>query len=447
MRSIRVFLVASILAALTLFNFVAALQGYKSSLHEAEKLFDDQLLHTAKLIAKLPLDQDTDSLNHLSNFEYQVWHNNQLVSASSNTKNTIITDLFPGFGDANFNGYRWRTLVYYDPKNENWVIAAERSDLRFALAENVVIKAVLPIVLGIPMIGLLIWLIVSRGLKPLNDLSQQLKDKQVHDLTPIETPALKRELEQVVHSINALIGRVGGALEREKRFTTDAAHELRTPISALKIQLHNLRDELAVDSEPFLQLQSGVDRMQHLVEQLLSLYRSSPSEFSNLFNRINLYMLAQDVIADQHDVFENKHQNLSLEGTDCFILGDSFTLSTLLQNLLSNANKYTPEGGNVLVSIEETDSQVCLKVEDSGPGIAPEDYNKVFERFQRLSNNPEVAAVQGCGLGLTIVSHIAELHHANISISASRFDSGTAFTVLFNKAFKTDAQPMQTDVN
>lgn len=435
MRSIRVFLVASILASLTLFNFVAAFQGYKSSLLEAEQLFDDQLLQTARLIANLPLDKNIDSLN----LEYQVWHNNQLLSASGNVKDKIITELYPGFGYANFNSYRWRTLAYFDPSNNNWIITAERTDLRFTVAENVIIKAVLPIVLGIPLIGLLIWLIISRGLKPLHNLSEQLKSKQVDDLIPIEIPALKKELEQVVHSINALIGRLGSALDREKRFTSDAAHELRTPISALKIQLHNLKDELAVDSESFIQFQSGVDRMQYLVEQLLSLYRSTPGEFSSLCTDLNLYMLAQEVIAEQYQAFENKQQALSLEGSDCLIQSDSFTLSTLLQNLLSNANKYTPEGGTIQVSIEETNTQVCLKVEDSGLGIAPEDYSKIFERFQRLNNNPEVAAVQGCGLGLTIVRHIAELHHAHIRIAPSRFDSGTAFIILFNKVFSTDA--------
>ena len=434
MSSIRVFLIASILATLTLFNFVAALQGYNSSLKEAEKLFDNQLFDTAKLISKLHADKSTGSLNHLTDLAYQVWHNSQLLGASTNAQGENITELYPGFGYANFDGYRWRTFVYFDPAHNNWIIAAERTDIRFTLAENVIIKAVLPIVIGIPLIGLLIWLIISRGLKPLKDLSNQLKNKQVNDLSPIEIPALKNELEQVIQSINALISRLGSALEREKRFTADAAHELRTPISALKIQLHNLREDLTADNEAFVQLQSGVDRMQHLVEQLLSLYRSTPDEFLSHFTPIDIYQLAQDVIADQHPNFEKKTQTLELEGSTNIIEGDLFSLQTLLQNLLSNANKYTPEKGVIRVSVENLGSQVCLKVEDSGPGIDPSDYNKVYERFQRLNNQSTVASTPGCGLGLTIVNHIVELHNASISISPSDFGSGTAFTVLFNKA-------------
>ena len=135
----------------------------------------------------------------------------------------------------------------------------------------------------------------------------------------------------------------------------------------------------------FLQLQSGVDRMQHLVEQLLSLYRSSPSEFSNNFTSVDLYKLAQEIIAEQHQIFEQKHQSLELLGSTSFISGDLFSLQTLLQNLLSNANKYTPEEGTIRVSVENLNSQICLKVEDSGLGIDPDDYNKIYERFQRLN--------------------------------------------------------------
>ncbi|MEH6617430.1 MAG: ATP-binding protein, partial [Porticoccus sp.] len=275
---------------------------------------------------------------------------------------------------------------------------------------------------------------ISRGLKPLKDLSCRLKNKQVTDLTPIQTPELKDELKQVVQSINVLIQRLDSALEREKRFTSDAAHELRTPISALKVQLHNLESDLPTGNESFIQLQYGVERMQRLIEQLLSLYRSTPDEFSSQFTPVNLYQLAQDIIAEQHLVFEARDQTLALEGSDNIIDGDPFTLSTLLQNLLSNANKYTPKGGNILVSVNGTHDQVYLKVEDSGSGIAPSDYNKIFERFQRLNNKSEVAETQGCGLGLTIVKHIAGLHDAVLSIAPSSFHSGVAFTLQFNKA-------------
>jgi len=436
--SMRLYLITATLAVLTLFNFVAALQGYRASLAEAEQLFDNQLRQTAELIANLPTGHFESQLRQRDNLAYQVWHDHELLAASSSTLRDPITELLPGFGHANFDGYRWRTLVYYDGQQDNWVVAAERTDLRYMLAESVITQAVLPILLGIPFAGLLIWLIVSHGFKPLRDLSEQLKNKQANDLTPVEIPDLKSELEQVNHSINALMRRLGTALEREKRFTADAAHELRTPISALKVQLHNLKEEIPPGNESFSQLEAGVERMQHLVEQLLSLYRSTPEEFSHHFTRLNLYRLAQDVIANQHQDFENKQQVLELNGVDAYVEGDPFALTTMLQNLLSNANKYTPPGGSVRVTVEPTGNHICLKVEDSGPGIAPTDYGKVFERFQRLNDKRGTAVAEGCGLGLTIVRHIADLHRARASIAPSSFASGAAFIILFERVTPHD---------
>ncbi len=433
MGSIRVFLIATMLATMTLFNFVATLQGYQSSLEEAERLFDNHLSQMVKLIANLHVEHMASNLNQSSDLAYQLWHKDQLVASSANSPKGFITELTAGFDYANFNGYRWRTLVHYAPDSDYWIVAAERTDQRFVLAEKVIIKAVTPIVLGIPLVGLLVWLIISRGLKPLRNLSFQLKHKQIDDLTAVKIPDLKDELEQVVQSINDLVRRLGSALEREKRFTADAAHELRTPISALKVQLHNIAEEVSADSQSFAQLKSGIERMQHLVEQLLSLYRFTPEEFANQFERVDIYLLAQNVLAEQHDAFEARQQSLELEGSSCYIEGDPFSLGALLQNLLSNANKYTPFGGEILVSVECSEGKVYLKVEDNGPGIKPADIDKVFERFHRLQKNLDQVFAQGCGLGLTIVKHVTELHRASIDILPSRFDSGCAFVIQFNE--------------
>tara|TARA_R110001599_G_scaffold418_2_gene1816 strand:+ start:73 stop:1383 length:1311 start_codon:yes stop_codon:yes gene_type:complete len=432
-RSIRIFLIAAILAVLTLFNFVAALQGYSSSLKEANKLFDQHLRQTAELIARLYAGHPIKPLDDESTLAYQVWQGQKLLASFGIEQTRPITDFYPGFGHANFDGYRWRTLVYYDQNHRNWIITAERTDLRYRLAESVISHAILPILLSIPLAGLLIWLIISHGLKPLRMLSQQLKNKQADDLSPVVLPELKSELQQVNQSINALMSRLEVALNREKHFTADAAHELRTPISALKIQLHNLEEDISPDNEAFQQLRAGVDRIQHLVEQLLSLYRSTPEQLAHNFCRIDLHQLAQDVIAELHTKFETKQQIAELAGQACMIEGDPFALTTLLQNLLNNASKYTPPGGHILVTVSTEGHLAYLKVEDSGPGIAPEDYDKIFKRFQRLNNKPDGSTTPGCGLGLTIVRNIADLHRARIEIEHSRFESGTAFIIIFTR--------------
>lgn len=429
MRSIRFFLVASTLATLTLFNFVAVLQGYRSSMDEADVLFDNQLIDIAELVANLRISESVSGVALENDIVFQVFTDERLVLASANAPADPIATADTGFGFSNLDGYRWRTYTLREVDRK--VIVAERTDLRFVLAESVVLESVVPILVGIPLVGLIIWSIVSIGLRPLRELSDELKRKQAQDLSPVNYENSTQELAQVIESTNSFISRLDDALERERRFSADAAHELRTPVSALKIQLHNLRDEIGSDNESLQQLQSGVDRMQHLIEQLLSLYRTTPEKFTENYQALDLYQIAQDQIARCYTNFEHKQQSLELEGESLLVNGEQFALETLISNLLSNANKYTPEHGSILVSISQGESGPVLSVEDSGPGIAEQDRRRIFDRFYRSRGVEDAATVPGCGLGLTIVSHIADLHHARIVVADSRFDSGTAVRICF----------------
>ncbi len=433
MKSIRVFLVAVILATITLSNFLAALQGYQSSMREAELAFDNQLLETAELIANIHSESAVTSIDHASNTAFQVWRNGEIKVLSSNAPVTAIAPLSPGFDYNNFNGYRWRTVGHYDQTNNYWVLVAERMDLRYTLAENVVLESILPILMAIPVIGLLVWFVVGRGLMPLRSLAQELGTKQAGDLSPLGFDAPKRELEQIVLSTNVLLGRLESSLAREKQFAADAAHELRTPISALKVQLYNIARELPDGDEAVEQLTVTVDRLGHLVEQILALYKTAPDQYITQFTEIDLHSLIQDVVAQEYGQFESKQQTLEYRGEPCTILGDQFSLTTLVENLLSNASKYTPNGGRIDVSVREGSKQITLTVEDSGPGIAPEHRNAVFERFYRVGGDRHSSGEPGCGLGLAIVKHIADLHGASIAITASSFASGSAVSVVFSK--------------
>lgn len=433
MRSMRLFLVAGTLATLTLFNFVAVLQGFRSSLAEAETLFDNQLLDIAQLVGKLETSADVTELSLENGILFQVWERNELGLASPGAPTQQIPVLEEGFGYANFEGYRWRTYTLTQRNGDRLVIVAERTDLRFIIAENVVLEAIVPMLIGIPLAGILIWTIVSIGLRPLRELSTELKVKQVQDLSPVHTENSRQELAQVVESLNGFIRRLDNALEREKRFSADAAHELRTPISAIKIQLHNLKQEIGANHESFQQLNSGVERMQHLIEQLLSLYRTTPEEFSKNCQPIDLYQLVQERIAAIYPEIERKQQSLDFDGSSIVIMGDRFGLETLVSNLMSNANKYAPDKGNIKVTLKILEGKPVLSVEDDGPGIPVEERERVFDRFYRSSQGEKPDSVPGCGLGLTIVAHIAELHHAQIRLDDSCFSSGTAVHVIFDE--------------
>lgn len=433
MRSMRLFLVAGTLATLTLFNFIAVLQGFRSSLAEAEALFDNQLLDIAQLVGNLDTIAEVADMSLENGILFQIWDQDELSLASPGAPSQQIPILEEGFGYVNFDGYRWRTYSLTQTSSERLIIVAERTDLRFIIAENVVLEAIVPMLLGIPLVGILIWSIVGIGLRPLSELSYILKGKQVQDLSPIHTENTRQELAQVVESLNGFIRRLDSALEREKRFSADAAHELRTPISAIKIQLHNLKQEIGANHESFQQLNSGVERMQHLIEQLLTLYRTTPEEFSKNCHAIDLYQLIQERIAAIYPEIEKKQQTLELHGSTMVIQGDKFGLETLVSNLLSNANKYAPEQGNIKVTLQFSDGKPMLSVEDDGPGIPVQERNRVFDRFYRSAQGEKPDSVPGCGLGLTIVAHIAELHHAQIRIDDSCFDSGTAVHIMFGE--------------
>ncbi len=435
MKSIRGFLVVVILAVLTLFNFVAALKGYQSSMDEADSLFDKQLLDTARLIANIHTADNAIDGGQNSTFAFQIWQQDSLITASSNAPATFITPLVTGFEYSNFGDYRWRTVTYYDSKDQRWIIAAERTDLRYTLAENVVLESILPVLLGLPLVGLLIWLIIGQGLKPLRQLADLLGNKRSDDLSPLPMESSSLELERIVQSSNTLLARLEKSLQRENQFASDAAHELRTPISTLKVQLHNISQELPENNQQLQDLNSTTDRLGHIVEQILDLYRSSPDQYNASLTSINLNTLVQEVLADEHPFFDSKNQSLEFASGDaedtCFILGDRFALTTLLRNLLSNANKYTPMGGQIYVSTEKNSEQVMLTIEDSGVGIPQAQRETIFDRFYRVGGDRHQSGEMGCGLGLAIVKHIVQAHNANITVIDSKFTNGTAFQISF----------------
>ena len=429
MNSIRVFLVVVILAVITLFYFLAALRGYQSSMLEAERLFDKQLLDTARLIANIHTEHTARNIGSDASLAFQVWRGEELLAASRNAPETPIGALEPGFDYSNFAGYRWRTAAYYDGATGNWILAADRTDLRYALAENVILESVFPTLAGLPVVGLLIWLIVSGGLRPLRVLARQLGSKQPDDLSPLAVEAPKKELEQIIASTNGLLQRLETSLLRERQFASDAAHELRTPISALKLQAYNLAQEPGTDAGLVQELQSSVERLGHIVEQILDLYRSSPDQYNAQFEALDLSGLAREVLAEEFGAFDDKGQHVEFQGRPCPISGDRFALKTLLRNLLSNANKYTPPGGRVLVSVTQEGDNTRLTVEDSGPGIPDDQRESIFERFHRIGRDRHPSGAAGCGLGLAIVRRLVELHRGRITVGRSGFGSGAAFQV------------------
>jgi two-component system sensor histidine kinase QseC len=436
MKSIRLYLLLALLATITLVNFVALLHGYQSSMVKAQRLFDSRLESTARLIAAANSKQavqETIAEQQTPYTFFQIWgdEGGQLLTRSRNAPDFFSGELSEGFHDVNYASYRWRNYVYRDLNLNRWVVVAERIDIRYSLAEEVVLESLLPIVIAIPVSALIIWLAVGTGLKPLRRFASEVSNKRVDDLSPIKLERVPNELTTVVNNTNVLLNRLHDAFQREQRFASDAAHELRTPISVLKVHLHNLRHRLGDSDEDIALLRAGIERMGHLVEQILALYRTSPDQAAVKFETIDLYKLAQTVIASQYVQFEHKQQKIELEGESHLIQGNQFALETLLVNLLGNANKYTPEHGTIQVLVKASEAGVELVVEDSGPGIPEAQYDRVFERFYRMQGDQHNSGVVGCGLGLTIVKHIADMHQAEIKLSTAQSGSGLSVSVTF----------------
>jgi two-component system sensor histidine kinase QseC len=430
MNSIRASLVAMLVAAFFLVSFLAALNGYRASMREAEHLLDSQLQYASEILMLQGGESHTGvaATRYGDRLAFQVWRDGELQLRSTTAPQEQINELAPGFHYANFAGYRWRTLTR-ESDDGSWYIVAERADLRHLLAEKVVLESVLPLLLWLPLSAILVWVLVGWGLRPLRDLSGEINSKRSDDLRAIQYENPPAELVQLIDSTNALLARLAASFEREKHFAAHAAHELRTPLSVLKVHLHNLAGELPAGHPGLAHANAGVERMHHLVEQILDLNRTNPEIIEAQFSQLDLHKMAQRVTASAWPAFEEREQTLSLQGDGVTLTGDEVLLETLLQNLLDNAGKYTPAGGEIEVFAGRVGEFARLQVCDSGPGIPDSERDRVFERFYRAAGEGDSEAI-GSGLGLAIVQHIVQLHNAHIELGDSSL-GGLSVTVDF----------------
>lgn len=440
MTSIRTFLIVVLISTITLVSFLTALHGYRESMRQARLLFQDQLRQQAVILNAIPVNQDINRINSyfseqqdIPNNAFQIFdQNKKLVLRSINAPDVPIAEFAPTFSETNFSGYRWHAFVTYNKAQSNWVMVAEREDIRHQLTDSIIMEAVFPIVVSIPITGLLVWLIVSFSLKPIHNLAMQLRSKQESDLTPLKIEDVPEELTTLAVSANDLLQRLERSFLREKRFNTDVAHELRTPIAAQKIHLQNLLNDLASPPESALKLEQGLQRINHLVEQIILLNRMTPDHYMAQFTNVDLFNVTRNVIEDVLDEINEKKQMLEFNGKHCEVFGDAFAIETMLKNILRNAIKYTPENGKIVIRIKEKKDYSVLQVMDNGPGVPIDEQERVFERFYRLNGDRHGSMSSGCGLGLSIVQYIAELHDAKISLEPSEFATGLLFSVAFS---------------
>lgn len=444
MRSIRQQLLL-ILASILIATFsVSGLLSYLSTAEEVHELFDAQLIENARVL-KGVMNHSTEHLDweHMrasleetrqekgldaedmadghayeKKVAIQVWSaDGNLILRSPSAPEYSLSPLRHGFYRRSSNGHSWHVYTTLLEENGHWLIVAERSDVREELRQNVAASLGIAGLVGLALAIFLMHRGLVRELKPLEDLRGAIGEREPEKLTPIHLEEARAELQPVVDALNHLLARVNEGMERERRFLADAAHELRTPLAVLKLHAQSaLASPSPAEAQAHLErLISGVDRSTRVVEQLLLLARLDADVVPLARTRVAMDELAREIIAQLVPLALSRHQELVLDtdgGGDFHLQGNNVLLGALLRNLVDNAMRHSPEGGEIKVRLVARDGELCLEVCDSGPGVDPVLLGTLTQRFVRAHQGD----TQGTGLGLAIVSHIVELHGGRLHL-------------------------------
>jgi two-component system sensor histidine kinase QseC len=340
----------------------------------------------------------------------------------------------PGYRDELIDGNAWRVFLLTDPVHSVRIAVGESYEVRNELIFDILFNTLLPILLTLPLLALIIWTGVGRGLGPLKKVAGEIAQRSPSQLQPLSVRDTPEEIRPLAQSLNSLLERLDEALESERRFTANAAHELRTPLAGLKTQAQ-VALRATSESQRIQMLNKileGVDRATHLVGQLLTLARLDPDVAAAQYEPVDMVQTAVAVVGERAPSALEKNIEIELtEDSRGVVNGDAAALAILIRNLVDNAIRYTPPGGRVEASIAtREDSSVTLTVTDNGPGIPEIERARVFERFYRAPGSSS----QGCGLGLSIVQRIAELHGARVELNTPAAGSGLKVTVRFPAA-------------
>ena len=311
------------------------------------------------------------------------------------------------------------------------VQVAETLNKRKTLVREALGAVILPQLFLILLAGASVWIVVSRSLAPLEQLRDAVSNRSHRDLSPIQEEPAPGEVRPLLHAFNDLMQRLSQVMRAQRNFIADAAHQLRTPLARLTIQtdLALRQADPQVLRQELGQIRAGIDRTNHLVDQLLALARAeSSSDMSLEFVSLDLNQLASTQAADWVPQAIRKQIDLGYEGPErpIMIIGHALLLRVMLANLIDNAIRYTPSSGKITLRLV-ADGKPLLTVEDNGPGIPPEERERVFQRFYRVSDNGE----SGSGLGLAIVREIARAHGARVWLEDASPQGGTRVNVEF----------------
>ncbi len=445
-QSLQTRLLTMVLGLVTVVWLGAAVLTWFAASHELDELLDSHLAQAAALLVVQQTQTEGDGDGGVADapelhkyaprVAFQVFHEGRLVMRSSNAPLLPMSDTSVGFqtvhlGQRRGKGSSWRVFATRGAEHDVQVYVGEQVGSRKTILWAVLRSVLVPMVIALPLLALLLWWAVRQGLGPLRQLSAVLGQRRAQALEPVDLPDLPLEMQAMVQALNALFLRIEHMVASERRFTADAAHELRTPIAAIRAQAQVAQGAGADTAQRDHALQAtlaGCDRATRLVEQLLTLARLEAASALTTSPAVcvDLGGATRRIAAELAPGALVRHQTLELEAdTPSPVAGDEVLLGVLVRNVIDNALRYSPDGARVRVALQTEAGQTVLRVDDSGPAMAEADMARLGERFYRVLGSGQ----QGSGLGWSIVKRIGEVSGAQITVSRSALLGGLAVVV------------------
>ena len=439
MNSIRRHLLFALLGAMFVVMLLGGWATYNAARDEAGTLFDYQLKQIALSLRDQTFQGPAEALARDESLDYviRVWDLTGLTVYYSQPHQSLPELTRLGYSTADTREGTWR--IFATQYHGMTIAVAQPMRVRDRLAAEAAWSSLKPFFVLLPVLGILVWILVSHGLHPLSRLARSVKARTPDSLDPLPDHDAPEEVKPLVLSLNDLLARLKAALAAQRAFVADAAHELRTPLTALQLQAQLLEraQNDAERSAALAELKNGLQRASHAVAQLLTLARQEPGAADYRLQRVDLAGLARDCVVAHEQLAEARRIDLGLTRADepTLVEGDADALRILLANLVSNALRFTPDGGCIDVACGVDGGRAFIEVTDSGPGIPADERERVFDRFYRREavGDTRSGTTTGSGLGLAIVRSIAERHGATIVLGDAA-TGGLAARVEFDLA-------------
>ena len=439
MNSIRVRVLLALLGMLAVTALVLGALTYRNVLAETEALFDYQLRQMALSLrdqGEIAPAQASTLNDEQLDFVVQIWTADGRIIYPPRLRADLPTRALLGFADIAVQGKTWRTFSV--ATGERVIQVAQPLQIRQQLAADAALRSIAPLFLIAPVMALLLWWLAARLLAPLRRLTDGVKARDEQSLQALPAEGLPDEVAPLVGALNGLLQRLGASIGAQRAFVADAAHELRSPLTALKLQMQLLQrapDE-AARQEATRALTAGIDRAARLVEQLLTLARAEPGARATAQAPVDLSELVREAVAETVPFANSRGTRIELfADAPAMLQGDAAALRALARNLADNALRYAPAGSRVELRVRLDAGVPTLQVDDAGPGIAAADRERVFDRFYRHAAGDE----PGTGLGLAIVRSVAQQHGASVTLGDSPL-GGLRVVVRFGANGPVDAQ-------